>query len=642
LIDGFTELSTEPSWKENAPMHQNEPSGYANRPAVDDARPDVTALNNHSAEADADAIWAAGTPQRYSDRTGKAPARSDGVMGWVGVNNPYASKTLDELVTVAKGLNSGSADFIEDILRAALSLRETEVRLETLVVAIAKSKSGLGLRVLRTAIKRLKAEFDRASAPTDEELRQQEAATLAIAAEERTQRIRDLETLIRPLAADPNLMKKLIAYAHGQGVVGEDAAVVATFLTAVSRTLAGRAGCMVRTGAPSSGKNFVVEAISATLDYVRPDDPTARSPLIRLSSSSPLALVYSGGADDEDSLKGQLVYVPEASSLLDASGQERPGVGLLRTLISEGQINHHVALPVTDNNGSRSIETRKIVKHGPVALIVTTARENIEPEMHTRLMLVPADESSGQTVSVHQSRIERSCGFGPAAASGTTLDDWRNFQEWIGAAAPYEVVIPFYNAVQAAYIHMNLPLRARRDIDGILTGIKASAVAHRLQRDVEKGRIVATVDDYRWAHIAFAPGLAELYRPQVGQNVLALVRVIEQAIAEKRRKAADKQTTHAEQITSVNEVEISHDQIASNLGLSSRDVVTDRIRKAITAGLIEVTNPGAARSVRRSYRVLVSSQDVKANSGSYSAMPTPERVEELLSAFDAAPRDYPF
>ena len=87
----------------------------------------------------------------------------------------------------------------------------------------------------------MKAEFDRVSAPTDEELRQQDAATLAIAADERAQRIRDLETLIRPLAADPNLMKKLIAYAHGQGVVGEDAAVVATFLTAVSRTLAGKA-----------------------------------------------------------------------------------------------------------------------------------------------------------------------------------------------------------------------------------------------------------------------------------------------------------------------------------------------------------------------------------------------------------------
>ena len=75
---------------------------------------------------------------------------------------------------------------------------------------------------------------------------------------------------------------------------------------------------------------------------------------------------------------------------------------------------------------------------------------------------------------------------------------------------------------------------------------------------------------------------------------------------------------------------------------TSRRALTDRLRKAITAGLIEITNPSAARSVRRSYRVLVSSQDVKANSGNYSAMPTPERVEELLSAFDAAPRDYPF
>src|SRR4029077_18661361 len=195
-------------------------------------------------------------------------------------------------------------------------------------------------------------------------------AAMAVAAEDRRKRIEHLATLVRPLAADPNLMKKLIAYAHGQGVVGEDAAVVATFLTAVSRTLAGRAGCMVRTGAPSSGKNFVVETILATLDPPGPDVPTACSPLMRFSSSSPLALVYNGGVDNEGSLKGRVVYVPEASSLLDASGQERPGVGLLRTLISEGQINHHVALPVVSKNGSRSIETRKIVKRGPVALVM--------------------------------------------------------------------------------------------------------------------------------------------------------------------------------------------------------------------------------------------------------------------------------
>ena len=119
------------------------------------------------------------------------------------------------------------------------------------------------------------------------------------------------------------------------------------------------------------------------------------------------------------------------------------------------------------------------------------------------------------------------------------------------------------------------------------------------------------------------------------------MRVIEQAIAEKRGKS-QQQNGGNDAFTSLDTIDLSYDQIATALGSTLGRSLTDRIRKAITAGLIEITNPSAARSVRRSYRVLVSSQDVKANSGNYSAMPTPERVEELLSAFDAAPRDYPF
>ena len=602
-----------------------------------------TALrDSDEASAAADAIWDAAAHKARLAPFADAPAPKERVLAWVGVNNPYAGVNLDELVASAASLSRGDASAVEEMLRAGLSLEEPEIHFERLIAAIAESNAGLGLRVLRSTVRLLRAGLDRAMAPTANELRQRDEQTAVTAANAKGQRIADLENSSRSLASDANLLGRLIGYAHDQGVVGEEAAIVATFLTAVSRTLEEKAGCMVRTGAAAAGKNFVIETILATLEPNDRRDPAACSQLIRLSSSSPLALIYSGGADNEDSLRGHLVYVPEASSLLDTSGQERPGVGILRTLISEGQVDHHVALPTKDEDGNRLIETRKIVRRGPVAVILTTARGNIEQEMLTRLMLVPADESSDQTLKVHRSKIARSSGFAPPAVSGTTLADWRNYQAWIGAGGPYRVAIPFFSALEVAYHAMKLPLRARRDIDGVLTAIKASAVAHRLQRDVEKGRIVATVDDYRWAHIAFASGLAELYRPQVGQNVLALVRVIEQAIAEKRRKAADKQTIHAEQITSVNEVELSHDQIASKLGLSSRDVVTDRIRKAITAGLIEVTNPSAARSVRRSYRVLVSSQDVKANSGNYTAMPTPERVEELLSVCDAAPRDYPF
>jgi hypothetical protein len=155
------------------------------------------------------------------------------------------------------------------------------------------------------------------------------------------------------------------------------------------------------------------------------------------------------------------------------------------------------------------------------------------------------------------------------------------------------------------------------------------------------GRIIATLEDYRWAYVGFVPGLTSLYQPKVADNVLSVVRVIEQAIAEKRVKS-QQQNGWNDAFDSLDTIEMSYDQIVAALGLGSRQAVTDRIRKAITAGLIEITNPTAARSVRRSYRVLVSSQDVKANSGNYSAMPTPERVVELLSAVDAAPREYPF
>ena len=59
-----------------------------------------------------------------------------------------------------------------------------------------------------------------------------------------------------------------------------------------------------------------------------------------------------------------------------------------------------------------------------------------------------------------------------------------------------------------------------------------------MRRDVDpRGRIVATLEDYRWTYVGFAPGLTSLYQPKVAETVLSVVRVIEQAIAEKRVKS---------------------------------------------------------------------------------------------------------
>jgi len=331
----------------------------------------------------------------------------------------------------------------------------------------------------------------------------------------------DLRASVSPLALRPDLMECFYAYARDEGVIGERSSVFGTLLTLLSRLNKDQPLSFARIGAPSSGKNYVVEIVLATAGP-RPNAPyPPEEAVIRMSSSSDKALVYQGG-DDPYALMHKVVYVPEASSLKDAKGNEKEGTGTLRTLASEGRLDHTVPMLVKDAKGNETRVTMRVTKHGPVAVIVPTARDNIEPELLTRMMLSYADESFGQTGQVRHSRILRTSGFPPARTSGTTLADWQDYQAFLGFGGPYEVVIPYYYALRVAFHGMPLPLRARRDIDGILVGVKASAIMHQMQRQTdEKGRIVAALDDYKSSYIAFAPGLAALYRPQVGPGVIA-------------------------------------------------------------------------------------------------------------------------
>ena len=101
------------------------------------------------------------------------------------------------------------------------------------------------------------------------------------------------------------------------------------------------------------------------------------------------------------------------------------------------------------------------------------------------------------------------------------IDQWVDYQRWIALDAPYDVSIPYRRAIlralraqrQAAKDRGEKPkfkLRIRRDIHGFLTAIRTSAILHKAQREKdEKGRIIATLDDYQHAHEAFDPGLGE-------------------------------------------------------------------------------------------------------------------------------------
>jgi hypothetical protein len=126
-------------------------------------------------------------------------------------------------------------------------------------------------------------------------------------------------------------------------------------------------------------------------------------------------------------------------------------------------------------------------------------------------MVMDTDESGAQTVEIVKRILSE-----PQARPD--LQPWLDFQTWLQMDAPYRVKLPFKQAIFDAFEHWRkdfLPtaaLRMRRDVNNLLSAIKASAVLHRAQRDVADGAaIVATLDDYAAAHAAFDEGLAGVH-----------------------------------------------------------------------------------------------------------------------------------
>jgi hypothetical protein len=92
--------------------------------------------------------------------------------------------------------------------------------------------------------------------------------------------------------------------------------------------------------------------------------------VIRFSGASSKALAYFGGADP-NTFKGKIIYIPEAVFFTDRHGVESEFTIMLRTLISEGRIVYSF---VSVREGQDPV-TVTIVKNGPIAAVITTARD---------------------------------------------------------------------------------------------------------------------------------------------------------------------------------------------------------------------------------------------------------------------------
>jgi hypothetical protein len=160
----------------------------------------------------------------------------------------------------------------------------------------------------------------------------------------------------KTIAESPTLLADMEEVVHDLGVVGEGVSIRGAYLAASSRLCRHGALCLLRRGAPAGGKNFLV---FKTLRLI-PDDA-----VVHMSSGSPLSLVYYGDGD-EDAFKHKVIYIPEAAILAERNGVESPLTFMLRTLISEGRLDHHVVM----TQASGPPVSTHVKRNGPVVVII--------------------------------------------------------------------------------------------------------------------------------------------------------------------------------------------------------------------------------------------------------------------------------
>jgi hypothetical protein len=365
---------------------------------------------------------------------------------------------------------------------------------------------------------------------------------------------------------------------------------------------------ILRRGAAAGGKNYLFEKLLLLV----PEES-----IIKISSSSPMALIYYG--NDEHALSHKIVVIAEAASIASKSnGDEHPMAVMLRTLLSEGQIDRIVAIP-QPNGPPRS---EHVKRRGPVVLLLTSARDNVEPETLTRLMTTDADESSEQTKAVVNRKLGK-VKLDPLPEE--TIEQWRDFQRWLELNAPYDVGVPFAPAIADAYEDLvkkyphALQLRMRRDIAGLLAAIKASGVLHKAQRERDtEGRIIATLVDYRHAREAFNVSVSSLYGVRTRKEIVAVVKAAEKLGAKEQSGGGES-------------VKITVSAMRKALGISSNDTAANRMREAVEQEALKEDDSkrGTGRGAPRYFWILKSSAELEAEP-ELGVFPSPDSIEMIL------------
>jgi hypothetical protein len=542
----------------------------------------------------------------------------------------------DQLLERAKALVKGDDDGLKELIAAVIAGSLSDTQVESLITTASrvtgiKEKTATGFVNEAKEQARRREDATPAAMEGKRRLAEAEAKATKILCETETARLWEI---CKGIAESPALLKGVTDIAHRYGVVNEDDAITGAYLVASSRLLKRKALSYVRRGAAASGKNHLLTVVLTFFPA---------KCVIPVSSATPMALVYyrgdaEDGADvdrdegDENALAHKIILVAEAAVLSRrAGGDEHPMTVMLRVLLSDGKLDHHIPIPQGKGGAPKTVH---IKRNGPIVLLMTSAREDIEPEMLTRLLSSDADESGEQTRSIIKGILNPT--HNPI--SKEEIERWIDFQRWLERDAPYEVVVPFRNAIAEAYTRLinespaSLQLRMRRDVTALIVAVEASAVVHKAQRKTETGRVIAEISDYEHAHQAFNAGMLSLYDLRPAEAVKAALEAVI-AIAEEAETTA--QNDGQVYTYSANKsYRITVEAVRKRLGVASKETAAQRLEKLVDLAFIEQDEEkrGKGRGSPRFYKILS-----RASGGTTpNVFPRPDVVAEIYEASAAA------
>ena len=302
------------------------------------------------------------------------------------------------------------------------------------------------------------------------------------------------------IATQPRILDAFAAALRASGVAGEERTGKLLYLLLTTRFLDTPVSGIVK-GPSSSGKSRLV---AQTLKFF----PEAA--YYEWTSMSQRALAY-----DDEPISHRFIVFYEATPLKDTDAAY-----LHRSLLSEGRVKH---MTVEKENGRQRI--RKIEREGPTGLISTTTEISLDPELETRCLSIPIDDSPSQT-----RRVLLATAWGNESKGWLSQHQpWIEFQEWL-AAAEHRVQIPFADALAAAIDPR--AIRIRRDFGKLLSLIKAHAILHQRNRERDRdGQILATLDDYEMVRGLVSDLMTEAAGATVSPTVAETVRALQQALS---------------------------------------------------------------------------------------------------------------